>query len=68
MRNAAVAGLMRRCRTFRLMLSWRALQQDLTCKASVVIALPESSGISRILWVSDDAYGSHGVLKLLADT
>jgi hypothetical protein len=50
------------------MLSWRALQQDLTCKASVVIALPESSGISRILWVSDDAYGSHGVLKLLADT
>jgi hypothetical protein len=45
------------------MLSWCALQQDLTCKASVVIALPESSGISRILWVSDDAYGFHGVLK-----
>ena len=54
-RKAAVAGLMWRCRTFRLMLSWCALQQDLTCKAVGVISLPEGGGISRFL-------GPHSVL------
>ena len=41
-----------RCRTFRLMLSWCALQQDLTCKVSAAIALtrvvvgfPDSLGL-----------------------